>query len=54
MMDTLPLDLNSLVSEELDKEDRKNTEVFPTGARIGHITLESQTLKDQSSSIMKN
>jgi len=37
MMDTIPLDLNSIVSEELDKEERENTEVFPTGARIGHI-----------------
>jgi catechol 2,3-dioxygenase len=45
MMDTLPLDLNSLVSEELDKEERKNTEVFPTGARIGHIHLRVTNLE---------
>jgi catechol 2,3-dioxygenase len=41
----LPLDLNSLVSEELDKEERKNAEVFPTGARIGHIHLKVTNLE---------
>jgi catechol 2,3-dioxygenase len=45
MMDTLPLDLNSLVSEELDKEERENTEVFPTGARIGHMHLKTTNLE---------
>ena len=45
MMDTLPLDLNSLVSEELDNEERKNTEVFHTGARIGHIHLRVTNLE---------
>jgi catechol 2,3-dioxygenase len=45
MMDTLPLDLNSLVSEELDKEERKNAEVFPTGARIGHMHLKVTNLE---------
>jgi catechol 2,3-dioxygenase len=45
MMDTLPLDLNSLVSKELDKEERENTVVFPTGARIGHIHLRVTNLE---------
>jgi catechol-2,3-dioxygenase len=53
-MDTLPLDLDSLVSEEFNKEERKNAEAFSSGARIGHIHLRVANLKGQSSSIMKN
>ena len=45
VMDTIPLDMNSLVLEELDTEERKNTEVFPTGARIGHIHLRVTNLE---------
>src|SRR5215204_6242159 len=37
-MDTLPLDLNSLVSE-LNIEERKTAKAFPTGARIGHMHI---------------
>jgi catechol 2,3-dioxygenase len=39
MMDTLPLDLNSLLSEELTTDERKNAQAFPNGARIGHMHL---------------
>ena len=45
MMDTLPLDLISLVSEELNKEERENAEAFPSGARIGHIHLKVTNLE---------
>jgi catechol 2,3-dioxygenase len=45
MMDTLPLDLNSLVSEELNKEERGNAEAFTSGARIGHIHLKVTNLE---------
>jgi catechol 2,3-dioxygenase len=38
MMDTLPLNLHSLLAE-MKKEERKNAKAFPTGARIGHIHL---------------
>ena len=44
MMDTLPLDLDSLLSE-LDLEERRNAGKFPTGARIGHIHLRVTNLK---------
>lgn len=44
-MDTLPLDLDSLVSEELNKEERKNAEVFPTGTKIGHMHLKVTNLE---------
>jgi catechol 2,3-dioxygenase len=37
-MDTLPLDLNSLVSE-LNKDEKETAKAFPTGARIGHMHL---------------
>jgi catechol 2,3-dioxygenase len=43
-MDTLPLDLNSLVSE-LNKEERKNPKAFPTGARIGHMHIRVTNLE---------
>jgi catechol 2,3-dioxygenase len=46
MMDTLPLDLDALVSEELDKEEeRDNAKAFPNGARIGHIHLKATNLE---------
>ena len=45
MMDTLPLDLDSLVSEELNKEERENAEAFTSGARIGHIHLKVTNLE---------
>ena len=45
MTDTLPLDLNSLVSEELNKGERHNAEAFPSGARIGHIHLRVTNLE---------
>lgn len=46
MMDTLPLDLNALVSEELDKEEeRENAKAFPNGARIGHMHLRVTNLE---------
>jgi catechol 2,3-dioxygenase len=44
-MDTLPLDLDSLVSE-LDKEERKNSRPFPSGARIGHMHLRVSNLEN--------
>ena len=34
MMDTLPLDLDSLVSEKPNTEERENAEAFPSGTRI--------------------
>ena len=37
-MDTLPLDLNSLVSE-LNKDEKETAKAFPTGARIGHMHI---------------
>jgi catechol 2,3-dioxygenase len=43
-MDTLPLDLNSLVSE-LNEEERKNPKAFPTGARIGHMHIRVTNLE---------
>jgi catechol 2,3-dioxygenase len=44
MMDTLPLDLNSLVSE-LDNDERKTAKAFPTGARIGHMHIKVTNLE---------
>ncbi len=44
MMDTLPLDLDSLLTE-ISKEDRKNATSFPLGARIGHIHLRVTNLQ---------
>lgn len=43
-MDTLPLDLNSLVSE-LNKEEKETAKAFPTGARIGHMHLRVTNLQ---------
>jgi catechol 2,3-dioxygenase len=43
-MGTLPLDLNSLVSE-LNEEERKNPKAFPTGARIGHMHIRVTNLE---------
>jgi catechol 2,3-dioxygenase len=46
MMDTLPLDLAALVSEELhSEEDPQNTKAFPNGARIGHMHLRVTNLE---------
>lgn len=44
MMDTLPLDLRSLLSE-MNEEETKNSKAFPTGARIGHIHLRVTNLE---------
>jgi catechol 2,3-dioxygenase len=43
-MDTLPLDLNSLVSE-LNKDEKETAKAFPTGARIGHMHLRVTNLQ---------
>ncbi|MBD0360517.1 MAG: VOC family protein, partial [Nitrososphaeraceae archaeon] len=43
-MDTLPLDLNSIVSE-LNEEERKTAKAFPTGARIGHMHIRVTNLE---------
>jgi catechol 2,3-dioxygenase len=48
MMDTLPLDLDSLIDEinnNNQEEERNNIEAFPTGARIGHIHLKVTNLE---------
>jgi catechol 2,3-dioxygenase len=44
IMDTLPLDLQSLRSE-INKEEPKNTIPFPSGAKIGHIHLKVTDLE---------
>jgi len=43
IMDTLPLDLESLLSE-LNQEERKNN-AFPNGAKIGHMHLRVTNLE---------
>ncbi len=43
IIDTLPLDLKSLLSE-LDKDKRENT-TFPNGAKIGHMHLRVTNLQ---------
>ncbi|HET6799468.1 MAG TPA: VOC family protein, partial [Nitrososphaeraceae archaeon] len=43
-MDTLPLDLNSIVSE-LNKEEKETAKAFPIGARIGHMHLRVTNLQ---------
>jgi catechol 2,3-dioxygenase len=49
MMDTLPLDWNSLLAEMNNnnnkEEQRNNAKAFPTGARIGHIHLRVTNLE---------
>jgi catechol 2,3-dioxygenase len=49
IMDTLPLDLNSLLSEmnnnNDDNEEKDNAEAFPAGARIGHMHLKVTNLE---------
>jgi len=49
MMDTMPLDLNSLIDEinnnNQEEERNNNIEAFPTGARIGHIHLKVTNLE---------
>jgi catechol 2,3-dioxygenase len=48
IMDTLPLDLNSLLSEmnnNNDNEERDNAKAFPAGARIGHMHLKVTNLE---------
>jgi catechol 2,3-dioxygenase len=44
MMDTLPLDLQLLLSE-LNKDELRNAIHFPTGGRIGHIHLRVTNLE---------
>ena len=45
VMDTLPLNLDALVSEELDQKERDNTKAFPNGAKIGHLHLRVTNLE---------
>jgi catechol 2,3-dioxygenase len=45
MMDTLPLDLDALVSEELHSEEQENAKAFPSGGRIGHMHLRVTNLE---------
>jgi len=47
MMDTLPLNLDSLAAEMNNNDDEqiKNAEAFPTEAKIGHIHLKVTNLK---------
>lgn len=45
LMDTLPLDLNSLVSSRLNKKEMETAEAFPSGARIGHMHLKVTNLE---------
>jgi catechol 2,3-dioxygenase len=50
VMDTLPLDLKSLLSEiynknDNNKEEKNNIKAFPTGARIGHMHLKVTNLE---------
>ena len=51
-MDTLPLDLQSLI-EEMNHDRSGNPMAFPTGAKIGHIHLRVIILIDQLRFIMK-
>jgi catechol 2,3-dioxygenase len=44
MMDTLPLDLQSLLSE-VNEEETKNPQAFPSGARIGHMHIKVTNLE---------
>ena len=44
IMDTLPLDLQSLLSE-MNKDESSNAIPFPTGGRIGHIHLRVTNLE---------
>jgi catechol 2,3-dioxygenase len=44
IMDTLPLDLQSLLSE-INEDESKNAIPFPTGGRIGHIHLRVTNLE---------
>jgi catechol 2,3-dioxygenase len=44
IMDTLPLDLQSLLSE-INEDGSKNAIPFPTGGRIGHIHLRVTNLE---------
>lgn len=44
IMDTLPLDLQSLLSE-LNKDESRNVIPFPTGGRIGHMHLRVTNLE---------
>jgi len=54
MMDTSPLDLNALVAEELNQEERENVKAFLEGQGSDTCISGSQILKGQSSFIMKN
>lgn len=44
MMDTLPLDLDGILSE-LSKDNQKTDNPFPNGARIGHMHLRVTSLE---------
>ena len=44
MMDTLPLDLQSLLSE-VNEEETKNLKAFPSGARVGHMHIKVTNLE---------
>jgi catechol 2,3-dioxygenase len=44
MMDTLPLNLQSIVAE-MDRLESKNSVAFPIGARIGHMHLKVTNLE---------
>jgi catechol 2,3-dioxygenase len=44
LMDTLPLNLDALVSE-MNEEEIKSSIAFPTGARIGHMHLKVTNLE---------
>jgi len=52
VMDTLPLDLESLEAE-LSEDERKNAEPFPGGARLGHMHLRVTNL-ERSLSFYRN
>ncbi|MDG6906678.1 MAG: VOC family protein [Nitrososphaerota archaeon] len=47
-MDTLPLDLDGIL-RELSPEERGTSEVFPSGARIGHMHLRVTDLERSAS-----
>ncbi len=44
MMDTLPLDLDGILAE-LSQENEKASDIFPNGARIGHMHLRVTNLQ---------
>jgi catechol 2,3-dioxygenase len=52
LMDTLPLNLDALVSE-MNEEEIKSSIAFPTGARIGHMHLKVTNLERSINFTMK-